>query len=266
MLAMITYLQDNILTIVLWVASIPVTIILTLYFRKTKHPLYAIKSINLIDDSLTDITDVGIFYKEKKVNSFTISKVVIWNKGKETLNYSDLADKNKLRILTKSPYEIINFEILQVSSTINGVEVIKEGNEYFILFDFLEKDQGFVLKIFHTGNKSDDVKIEGTFKGCGEIKDKDEKWFILRILMKNRILSKYFTIIFSGIPILFTGVITGFIFALFCTKEEVTVNMLYWLFSITSFGILTCAILLFILLSGKKHVPDIFQSFLNDDF
>lgn len=269
MLSMITYLQDNILTILLWLASIPVTIILTLYFRKTKHPLYAIKSINLIDDSLTDITDVGIFYKEKKVNSFTISKIVIWNKGKETLNYSDLADKNKLRILTKSPYEIINFEILQVSSTINGVEVVKEGSEYFIMFDFLEKDQGFVLKIFHTGSKSDDVKIKGTFKGCGEIKKAGTSPFIFRILGKYNIPFRYLLVILYSIPMFFLGASMAF-FLLKSTLEQIDKEIARHFFLSYLWFPLVCifilSLILFFARVGSKNIPSKFTSFINYDF
>lgn len=263
---MITYLQENILTILLWLASIPVTIILTLFFRKNIQPLYAKKSINLTDISLSNIKDVGVFYKGKEVDSFTVTKIVIWNKGKETIRYSDLASKDKLRLSPKYPSEIMDIEILQIVNEINGVEVVKENEEYILKFDFLDTNQGFVLKVFHTGSDSDDIMIKGSFIGYGEIQDRDSNWVALKILMKYKWLNNYFSSIFAAIPFFFIGITTGSLFAFKFIEEKQITIALNNLLLISLVPVLVSFVILFFLRSGRKNVPNIFKSFLNDDF
>lgn len=89
--------NTSIINIIFFLLSI-LGIFLTLFFyfksKKQKVPLYGTRSINLIKGKANKIDDLEILFKGDKVQYLTITKLLFWNAGKETIHRSDVATKD----------------------------------------------------------------------------------------------------------------------------------------------------------------------------
>jgi hypothetical protein len=147
--------------------------------RKRKIPSYKVNSINVISGNhLMD--NLQVTFKDAEIKSLTVSKVAIWNSGRETINASDIPEADPIHI---SPNlsddainqiyqnEIYNVEILSVTNHVNNIQVQPNTlvNGYAITFDYLDFKEGVLLKIIHSGKSSKDIFVGGTVKGFGKI-------------------------------------------------------------------------------------------------
>ncbi|MGK7896698.1 MAG: hypothetical protein AB4372_24540 [Xenococcus sp. (in: cyanobacteria)] len=178
-------LSDN--NYFLVIASIASIIGLILFFfNKQRRPFYIVKSFNLIKDSSSTIENFDIKYKTEDVNgitnvveieSLTISKILFWNGGRETINKSDIVDSAPVTIASKNPKsKILKSNIIKnsISNEHTNISVDRKTNN--ILFDFLESGNGVVIEVLHTGSCSDNLSLEGYVKNSqfsGKIKRKD---------------------------------------------------------------------------------------------
>lgn len=165
---------NPILNIVFLILAI-LGIIFTTYFyyksRKSKIPTYIVRTINLVREKIQKIETVEIIYSGEKVKNLSLTKIAIWNDGKETINYSDIASNNPIRIKIKESFEILDAEILFKKDEANdfNIQVSDDKNYINILFDYIDFEDGIVIQIFHTGNSSDDIFIDGKIKSVKNI-------------------------------------------------------------------------------------------------
>lgn len=156
-------------------------LILSYYFyRKSiriKEPVYAIKSNNLISGSKSNYEYLKVLYKNKKVENFTVSRFLFYNRGAETITKQDIETINRLRIIGKDEVEILDAKILQVNNPSNNFDLfldkkpfieLKKKN-YLIDFEYIDKNHGVVFEVIHTGLSSDDLYITGDIKGVQKI-------------------------------------------------------------------------------------------------
>ena len=64
------------------------------FYRKSiriKEPVYSIKSVNVISDYASKYENLTVSYKGEKVENFTVSKVLLCNRGAETIDRQDIA-------------------------------------------------------------------------------------------------------------------------------------------------------------------------------
>ena len=74
-------------------------IILQIRSIRKKEPVYSIKSNNVISCYSSTYKNLTVSYKGEKVENFTVSKVLFFNRGAVTLNRDDIATLNQLRII-----------------------------------------------------------------------------------------------------------------------------------------------------------------------
>ena len=98
-------------------------------------------------------------YKEEKVENFTVSKILFYNRGRETINKQDITTISPLRV-SSGNYHILDASILQVNKTSNNfkINLDREKENVYLDFDYLDKNQGAVIQVVHTGLSSDDFK------------------------------------------------------------------------------------------------------------
>lgn len=170
----------NLIFLILAIASVVISIFLYFKSKKIKEPTYLIKNFSIIDDSISVIKELNIKYMAKDIKRLTISKISFWNNGRETIEGSDIAPADKLRIKMESDEEIISAKVILESRKANNINVNIENNETFIYFDFLDYGDGAILDIYHTGSAEISPKIVGTIKGANPIKyGQYEKDYIL---------------------------------------------------------------------------------------
>jgi len=64
---------------------------------KKKEPVFSIKSNNLISSSISILENLNITYKDYKVESLTVAKILFDNQGAETITRQDTETINPLR-------------------------------------------------------------------------------------------------------------------------------------------------------------------------
>ena len=147
-----------------------VGIVLSVKSIKKKVPTYSIKSVNVISDYTSKYENLAVSYKDKIVENFTVSKVLFYNRGSETITKQDIDTIAPLKISSET-CDILDASILQVNKTSNNFRInLDRGKEYvYIGFDYLDKNQGAVIQVVHTGLSSDDLVLEGDIKGVQKL-------------------------------------------------------------------------------------------------
>lgn len=145
-------------------------IIFTTYFyfksKRIRMPIYILRTVNLVRENVQKIDTVNILYAGNKVNNLSITKIAFWNDGKETINNSDVAQNNPIRLIIDKDCIFLDAEIIYQKNPSNDFNIsISNDNKYVdITFDYFDFEEGIVLQVFHTGNKSDDITLVGQIK------------------------------------------------------------------------------------------------------
>ncbi len=137
--------------------------------RKSKKPFYSLKSVNIIRDFSSVLSDLEIKYQNESVKNLTITKIVFWNGGNETIRNNDIAFANPITISSKGEFKILNADIIHQSNKDNLLKLteIKNDQSLHLSFDFLDQGQGGVIQVVHTGKSFKDIVVRGTIKGAG---------------------------------------------------------------------------------------------------
>ncbi|WP_338867964.1 hypothetical protein WBJ53_16250 [Spirosoma sp. SC4-14] len=161
----------NIVTLLLAIIGI----ILSFYFyfksKKNKVPIYIARSVNLVRESIKKIETVEIMYAGSKIENLSLTKIALWNDGRDTISFNDVAHADPIKICIDEEYDILDAEILFQKNPANDFSVKIDSNRKAILinFDFFDFEEGIVIQLAHTGNSSDDVRLTGTIKSVKKI-------------------------------------------------------------------------------------------------
>jgi len=141
------------------------------------------RSANVISDSIKSLGEIEVLFKGDKIDNLTVTKVAFWNSGNDTINDTDLAPTDKLRIELCEGFIVLDSEVLFQSEMTNNVQTHLTPTCIEIKFDYMDGNQGGIIKFIHTGKKSSDVLLKGTFKGCEKIKKVNSNFNTVRIIL-----------------------------------------------------------------------------------
>jgi len=166
-----------VLSAIITFASLIVAIIFYYRGRKVKKAKTAIRSINLFKEAADKIDGLEITYSKTPVSNLTITKLAIWNDGNETINGNDIAPADPLLIKIKGDYIILETKLIYTKNESNvlALHEIENGKQIAVTLDYLDKNDGGVIQILHTGYSSSDIEFTGTIKGVGKINAKKSK-------------------------------------------------------------------------------------------
>jgi hypothetical protein len=147
-----------------------VGIYLTIKSNKKKEPVYSIKSVNIISDYSSKYNNLTVAYKGKKVENFTVSKVLFYNRGAEIIDRQNLTTKFHIRVLAVE-CKVLDARLLQANNLSSDfkVEIDRVNGWVIIDFDYLNTNQGAVFEIIHTGTNSENVAFVGDIKGVQKL-------------------------------------------------------------------------------------------------
>lgn len=158
----------TILTTVLTVLSF----ILAFYFyhksiRRTALS-YSINYFHLFHSPIQHYKKLEFFYDGKKVKTLNALKYVFWNTGHNTINKGELVALKPLMLFLDNEDEIYDIEILHSNNEASNavITVIEEGKKYKIEFDYLDRDDGFIVKVLASTYK---LRFSGKIKGIKTI-------------------------------------------------------------------------------------------------
>src|SRR5947209_11443399 len=83
------------------------------YFKgkKEKIPCYSLWSINIVRDLETKLKGLKVLYANSEVQNFTLSKLALWNAGRETINKQDIPEAEPLAVKLINGSKILDVQI-----------------------------------------------------------------------------------------------------------------------------------------------------------
>lgn len=120
----------------------------------------------MISDYSSKYNNLTVAYKGEKVESFTGSKVLFYNRGAEIIDKKDLTTKFRIRVLAVE-CNVLDARLLQTNNPSSDfkVEMDRVNESVSIDFDYLDTNHGAVFEIIHTGTNSANVVFFGDIKG-----------------------------------------------------------------------------------------------------
>ena len=149
--------------------GVPLAIYFYLKSRRFKQLAYSFKSTSFVRDYQSKIPDLELFYKGSKVPNITLTRFVFWNSGRETINETDVAKTDELKLEIAEPAVLLNAEIIPPvrDANILTIQTSNDKKSIDLSFEFLDVGDGVVFEVLHTSGRRDkDFSILGTIKGA----------------------------------------------------------------------------------------------------
>lgn len=143
---------------------------LILAYKSTPQKVlkFSIENTNIIKNTKSNLEKLEIIYAGKPINNLTISKVTFWNGSFPTINKTDIIENAPLSICASNG-KILDASILAGDDTSNRISIDLDNNTSpLISFDYLDKNEGGIIQVVHTGN-SDSINFSRKIKG-GNVK------------------------------------------------------------------------------------------------
>ncbi|MFB2937719.1 hypothetical protein ACE1B6_20925 [Aerosakkonemataceae cyanobacterium BLCC-F154] len=203
-------------------------VIITVVNIKVKRPCYAIRSVGIIEDIASKSKLLEMYYAGHKIERLTVTRIAFWNAGNETIDRKDIAAADPIKIVLSSGYNILDVKLIYEKDKVNQFNFnFQSGNPDVILnFDYLDKHDGAIIQIVHTGEDSKNFEIYGRVKGVGKLR-----------LVSNELFSKGQEIsvaIFSAATAVISSVLGTIINSINNIGVLYTANVIYIIIIMTS--------------------------------
>ena len=150
---------------VITIISLAYAIICNQKNKEKKEFSYCLRSRTLIRKKKAKFEKLSIVYGGKQIDDLCVSNFTIWNSGNKTLNASDMVTSKELTITALEDGKILDVEILKCSEETNKFSLqLLDEHTVKILFDYVDKMEGVVIQIIHTGT-NDSLEIDCKIKG-----------------------------------------------------------------------------------------------------
>jgi hypothetical protein len=161
-------------------------IILQIKSNKKKELVYSIRSNNLISGSVSNLENLTITYKDQKIGNLTVSKILFFNRGNETITKQDLMSIHHLGI--NSDGKVLNARVIEGNYLPNNIKLQHQNNSknVYIDFDYLDHNHGSIIQIIHTGLSSDDLNVDGSIIGVQNLIKLDPNQIMGNIVFGKR--------------------------------------------------------------------------------
>jgi hypothetical protein len=150
---------------------------------RVKEPVWSRRSVELLSDKLAKVRNLTITYKDGVIDNLTMTRFLFINLGKDTINASDLAPSDPIRIKAKDKIFMLDAYIVAQNNKANkfNVEYKNVTSDVSITFDYVDCNEGVVIMVYHTG-KSRDVEIVGSIKGAKLKQTFDPNFYTISLL------------------------------------------------------------------------------------
>ena len=183
---------SNIIGIIGLVVGIIGAVLTCIFYRRShrsKEPCWSVRNNVLVEGYSSKIGKLDIRFKDEQVENLSIARIAFWNQGAETLDRHDIETINPLRIEADEEIEILDVSVSLTNSSSSQfeTELVNDRKSAKLDFAYLDKGQGAIVQIIHTGIKESDIQIVGDIKSVKEIKKKN-------VLMPNTFLTSFFSL------------------------------------------------------------------------
>lgn len=150
--------------------SVALAIIFYIKGKKVKLPCYAVRTVNIVRDLVSKFESLEMRYSGQPIRNLSVTKIAFWNAGRDTVDAQNIAPADPLRVRVKKGCKIFDAKIVYAKNLANQFSTtISDDQSYTTLqFDYVDKDEGVVIQLIHTGRSNDDIKVRGSIKGAGK--------------------------------------------------------------------------------------------------
>jgi hypothetical protein len=155
----------------LFLFNIIVIVLLIVFYlkkREKKSIIYFLLSNSIFEDSVEKIDGLNLQFFKKQIDSFTITELVFWNNGTETLNSKSCLKNSNFSITIADEFEILDYLIKQINSLPINTTLSKDRKIIEVDFECLDKKGGFIIQIYHTGG-SKSFNLDGFINNFGKL-------------------------------------------------------------------------------------------------
>ena len=198
---------SEIISYIIGIIGIVTSIITYLRSKRTQKPMFKKLSAIITEEMISKNSNVHIQNGDVKLDRLTITKVAFWNKG-ITLKKEEVSARSPFRIELEDENAIILEAYISYAEEENDVscKIMDNKKQIVIDFDYLAQNQGFVVKVLHTGDGSKVLNVAGSMKNTGRLRRAEpirhKIHSILFRLVPLRRIDQYF-----GYYFMFLGVI-----------------------------------------------------------
>jgi hypothetical protein len=155
----------------------------------------------------------------------TITKILFWNDGKETIRLDDIAQEDPLEINVAEDARILDIRAIQRKPPTNGFEVNLSDDQLSATlgFDYIDKDEGAVIQVIHTGRSGKEISLRGRVAGAG---NPNYRGFteatmpsFIRLLFRNISINQYRRLIVASL--ILAGVFLSIFFFVRSNKSDI---------------------------------------------
>lgn len=158
------------------VIGVWLTVFVFLLAKKERRPRFGYESKTLVEGVSTALDGLQVVYRGIPQERVTITNVYFWNAGRETIRRTDLADASPLLVEVPAEARVLLATVTHSSDKacqFNAIHIISGNDEptrIKIEFDYLDKRDGGVIQIVHTGPSSLKIQMTGKVIGGGKIR------------------------------------------------------------------------------------------------
>lgn len=246
---------STVIGLIFTILSVVIAIIFYLRSKKEKIPYFEISSNTILEKLHKSLDGLEVHYKGEAQERITVTKVVFWNDGKETIDRNHLVEKDPLRLICPLSTKILDVRIVDCSAESNSVQIgspvsDKDVTYYPLSFEYLDYREYFVIQVIHNGNTHEQFNIEGKIKGVKTIENvkttEIQSSVFGGLLFGN---SKFLPLNPSIIK--YFGSFTYFIIALFTIWSLLNGHREWYLWTCAAFSLIASIIMFF----GFKIAP-----------
>lgn len=164
-----------------------VAIVIGYFGLKWKSPMYYIAGTNEVSPSpINKYEDLELRFRGERINAVTLTRICLWNAGRELILKEHIAPKDSVRVVSHVPSGArpLACEVVACSTAVLNASVKQQVEVhdnpfaedpdqqhtervwFDVSFDFLAHNDWILLHVLHTGSKPDDFWLEGTVMGC----------------------------------------------------------------------------------------------------
>ena len=169
-LTIFEYIDVNSISITLGILGIISGLYFYINSKKERIPKYQITGFNLISNNITSLEKIKISYDNETIDNLYLTKFSFWNSGHETIRSEDFVKANPFQIKIKDEFKIYGANIEKHNFNNEVKILVKKGKLIALKFDYLDKNEGFIINIYSSAKKTSDFSVHGNFKGSQNIK------------------------------------------------------------------------------------------------
>lgn len=183
------------------IIGIPLTLLISHRDKKKKILSISVRTIELV--KINTIKNLKTIYKDKEINNLFKTEFIFWNNGNTCLRKEDMAEPIHIEFDDES--SILSTNIVSFIDKTNKISIKKtKENKCNLGFEYLKKNQGGKIEIYHTG-KDSSIKTKIIMKEGSSVVERSE--FNADIKTKKGtnlepVFGLIFILIFSFIPIM----------------------------------------------------------------